>query len=55
MLTRHGALMYMEGSRHEVWGVPGTTFRTIVPRHKGEIPTGTVQKILKDLHIQQDE
>ena len=38
------------GGSHEIWWRPGTELRTVVPNHSSrEVPTGTLQAILKDL------
>ncbi|MFN8495006.1 MAG: type II toxin-antitoxin system HicA family toxin [Caldilineaceae bacterium] len=38
------------GGSHEIWWRPGTENRTVGPNHAArEIPTGTLQAILKDL------
>lgn len=39
------------GSRHDIWFSPVTGRQFAVPRHAKEIPTGTVNHILKDAGI----
>ena len=44
------------GGSHEIWWLPGTDLRTVVPSHASqEIPTGTLRAILKDLGFTLDD
>ncbi|WP_432628980.1 type II toxin-antitoxin system HicA family toxin [Brotaphodocola sp.] len=36
------------GSRHDVWFSEITGKQFVIPRHKAEIPVGTLNNILKD-------
>ena len=36
---------YLREGRHEIWGKGGKTIP--IPRHTGDIPRGTAEKILK--------
>jgi hypothetical protein len=51
-LRAHGAEPLREGARHSVWAIGGPESERIaaVPR-RGEIKTGTVRGICKDLDI----
>ena len=43
------------GGSHEIWWRPDTDLRTVIPNHPSkEIPTGTLQAILKDLGLTLD-
>ena len=42
-------------TRHEMWYKPRTERFSYVPRHRDEIATGTLHKILQDLGIGRDE
>ncbi len=37
------------GGSHELWRRVGTDHTTVVPKHSGDIPHGTVQGIIDDL------
>jgi hypothetical protein len=43
------------GGRHDLWGKPGTKVTTLIPRHRGEIPPGTLAGILRDLGISRED
>ena len=44
------------GGSHEIWWLPGTELRTVVPNHSSqEIPTATLRAILKDLGFTLDD
>jgi predicted RNA binding protein YcfA (HicA-like mRNA interferase family) len=40
---------------HEVWHNPRQNRSTVIPRHPGDLPVGTLRAILKGLGITQDE
>lgn len=40
------------GKNHDIWFSPITNKQFSVPRHKGEIKTGTANNILKDAGIE---
>ena len=50
LLKRDGGCYFLEhGGEHDFWFCPLTGKEIQIPRHKAkEIPTGTVNKILKD-------
>lgn len=51
LLKKNHSSLVRYGSRHNVWYSELTGKQFTVPRHKGEIPTGTVNNILKDAGI----
>ncbi len=53
-LRRLGARPAEQRRRREMWYNPSTDRFCYVPRHRGEIATGTVQKILRDLGISRE-
>lgn len=40
---------------HEIWFNPEKRVSTVVPRHSGDIPKGTLNAILKQLDITREE
>ncbi len=40
---------------HEIWTNPRTNLSTVIPRHPGDIPKGTLSAVLKQLDISRDE
>ncbi|MCD8021957.1 MAG: type II toxin-antitoxin system HicA family toxin [Lachnospiraceae bacterium] len=52
ILRKSGCFIVRQGSNHTVWYSPNSGTQFAVPRHKGEIKTGTVKSILKDAGIQ---
>ena len=51
-----GVVLDEQRKRHEYWHYPKNNSYTAIPRHhSGEIPTGTLENILKDLGIGKDE
>lgn len=55
-LRQLGFRRLREGSRHEIWGRPGTELRAPIPRHQAqEVPAGTLSQILKDLDLTRDD
>ena len=48
MLKKVKCELVRSGSRHDIWYSPVTDKQFAVPRHKAEIPTGTLNNILKD-------
>ena len=48
LLKKNGCYILRSGSRHDIWysKISGKQFS--VPRHKAEIPVGTLNNILKD-------
>ena len=52
LLKKNGCYLFEEGGNHEKWYSPITKGLFPVTRHEGkEVPTGTVNKILKDAGI----
>lgn len=54
-LRRLGARLQDQGKRHEVWERPGTDYASRVPRHRGEVPTGTLHTILHELGFTRED
>ncbi|MSQ07278.1 MAG: type II toxin-antitoxin system HicA family toxin [Dehalococcoidia bacterium] len=50
-LRRVGIALVREGGSHEVWQNPANGRRTQIPRHRGEVPTGTLRSILRQLGV----
>ena len=50
-LRRLGIEEIRRGTRHDWYGRPEGNQRTLIPRHRGEIPTGTLHGILDDLGL----
>ena len=40
---------------HEIWHNPTVNRSAVIPNHPGDIPTGTLLAILKQLGIQRDD
>ena len=49
LLKRLGAKFLRHGTNHDVWINPNNHRTTRIWRHAKEIPTGTLQKIFKQL------
>jgi predicted RNA binding protein YcfA (HicA-like mRNA interferase family) len=47
-LLRANGWIITEGSNHHIAKHPNMNVRVPIPRHKGDIPLGTANKILKD-------
>lgn len=54
-LQRLGIKFLKEGGRHEIWQNPANRRRTQIPRHRGEVPTGTLHGILRNLGLTLDD
>ena len=54
-LRRLGVHRTEQRKRHEMWYNPATDRYSYVPRHRGEIATGTLNKILRELTISREE
>ena len=53
-LLRQAGFEKHAGGRHDIWKKPG--FKPIpVPRHKGDIPKGTLRSILKSANLESTE
>lgn len=48
LLKKGNCKLIRNGSRHDVWYSEVTGKQFTVPRHKAEIPVGTLNNILKD-------
>lgn len=51
LLKKNKCKILRNGSRHDVWISSITGKQFTVPRHKAEIPKGTLENILKDAGI----
>ena len=47
ILRKNGCFVNRNGSRHDIWYSPITEKTFTVPRHKTEIPIGTLNNILR--------
>ncbi|MBI2911683.1 MAG: type II toxin-antitoxin system HicA family toxin [Chloroflexi bacterium] len=47
-LTRHGR-------SHDIWEEPVSGSTAAVPRHRGEVPTGTLRAILRELGVRLED
>lgn len=54
-LRRLGARLRDQGKRDEVWERPTTDFVTRIPRHRGEVPTGTLAATLRELGFTRED
>ncbi len=48
LLKKNKCELLRSGSRHDIWYSETTGKQFAVPRHKAEIPVGTLNNILKD-------
>ncbi len=48
LLKKNKCYVLRNGSRHDIWYSETTKKQFAAPRHKAEIPTGTLNNILKD-------
>ena len=48
LLKKNKCYVLRNGSRHDIWFSERTGKQFTVPRHKAEIPVGTLNNILKD-------
>lgn len=48
LLKKNNCEVLRNGSCHDIWFSPVTGKQFAVPRHKAEIPIGTLNNILKD-------
>lgn len=51
LLKKNKCRIIRNGSRHDVWYSEITDRQFTVPRHKAEIPVGTLKNILRDAGI----
>ena len=40
---------------HEIWHNPMVNRSAVIPNHPGDIPTGTLRAVLKQLSIERDQ
>ena len=51
-----GCVLKRQGKgSHEIWHNPLVNRSAVIPNHSGDIPTGTVRAILKQLGIQRED
>jgi len=50
-LARLGIRQLRHGARHDWYGDPNGERRTLIPRHRGEVPLGTLHKIVESLGL----
>lgn len=51
ILKKSGCYLLRHGKKHDIWYSPITGNEFPVPRHKVEIPNGTLKSITKDAGI----
>lgn len=51
LLKKNRCYILRNGSRHDIWYSEITQKQFALPRHKAEIPTGTLKNILKDAGV----
>lgn len=51
LLKKNKCYVLRNGSKHDIWYSESTGRQFAVPRHKAEIPLGTLKNILKDAGI----
>ncbi|MFB3092350.1 MAG: type II toxin-antitoxin system HicA family toxin [Dehalococcoidia bacterium] len=54
-LRRLGFIPLTHGKNHDYWGTHNASLRTLIPRHRGEVPTGTLHSILRSLNLTLDD
>ena len=54
LLKRNGVFLLKHGRNHDIYYSPLTQKEFPIPRHKGEVSTGTCEAILKQAGIKQD-
>lgn len=52
LLKKNGCYLSRHGKKHDIWHSNCTNKDFPVPRHKAEIPNGTLKSILEDAGIQ---
>jgi len=51
-LRAHGCVLKRQGKgSHEIWHNPTVNRSAVIPNHPGDIPTGTLRAVLKQLAI----
>ncbi|MGF7003000.1 mRNA interferase HicA [Lachnospiraceae bacterium PF1-21] len=51
-LKQNNCSLHRHGKKHDIWYSPITENEFPIPRHKGEIPKGTLKSILEDAGIE---
>jgi predicted RNA binding protein YcfA (HicA-like mRNA interferase family) len=51
LLKKNHCFLKRNGKRHDIWYSEITGKEFVIPRHKAEIPQGTLENILKDSGI----
>lgn len=55
-LRAHGCVLKRQGKgSHEIWHNPIVNRSAVIPNHPGDIPTGTLRAVLKQLAITRDQ
>lgn len=52
LLKKNKCLLLRNGSRHDIWYSKITKKQFSVPRHKAEVPVGTLKNILRDAGLE---
>lgn len=52
LLKKNKCRLLRNGSRHDIWYSKITNKQFSVPRHKAEIPVGTLKNIFKDAGLE---
>ena len=50
-----GGSLKRHGGNHDLYVVPGLNRPVSIPRHRGDLPTGTAKAILRQLGLTHDE
>ena len=50
-----GITLKRHGRSHDIWEEPVSGATAAVPRHKGEVPAGTLRAILRGLGLRSDD
>lgn len=51
LLKKNGCFLYRNGKKYDIWYSPATGQQFPVPRHKSEVPIGTLNSILDDAGV----
>lgn len=52
LLKKNKCQLHRNGSKHDIWYSKITGKQFSIPRHKSEIPIGTLKNILKDAGLE---